>query len=120
MAGYTIPVGARAEIKPVVGVRYASADLKRFTETGGPSPQGDLAKTVNRTRLQAGIEAAAQVNLGDLTLTPRNGRKQTDCLLRMDTHEMSNAWRDAEVAAVDIGERAAPDGRRPRCACKSV
>ena len=58
-------------IKPVVGLRYSSAKLKAFTETGGSTPLIGIASTVERTRVYAGLEGNATIDLESVTLTPR-------------------------------------------------
>ncbi|MBK8630391.1 MAG: autotransporter domain-containing protein [Sphingomonadales bacterium] len=70
-AGYTVPLGKAASVELVSGVRHTSANLKAFTETGGPSPLLGRDQTVTRTRVYGGIEAEAGFDLGGLTLTPR-------------------------------------------------
>jgi uncharacterized membrane protein len=70
-AGYTVALGKSASVELVGGVRHVSADLKTFTETGGPSPLMGRDQTVHRTRAFAGIEAQAGIALGGVTLTPR-------------------------------------------------
>ena len=70
-AGYTVPLGKAASVELVSGVRHTSANLKAFTETGGPSPLLGRGQTVTRTRVYGGIEAEAGFDLGGLTLTPR-------------------------------------------------
>ncbi len=70
-AGYTVPLGKAASVELVSGVRHTSANLKAFTETGGPSPLLGRDQTVTRTRVYGGTEAEAGLDLGGLTLTPR-------------------------------------------------
>jgi uncharacterized membrane protein len=70
-AGYTVPLGESASVELVGGVRHTAANLKAFTETGGPSPLLGRDQTVHRTRAYAGIEAQAGIVLGSVTLTPR-------------------------------------------------
>ena len=70
-AGYTVPLGKTASVELVGGVRHVSANLKAFTESGGPSPLLGRDQTVHRTRAYAGIEAQAGIALGSVTLTPR-------------------------------------------------
>ncbi|MEQ1509555.1 MAG: autotransporter domain-containing protein [Sphingopyxis sp.] len=69
--GYTVPLGTSASISPHAGIRHVSANLDRFTEVGGPSPLLGRDQTVTRTRLYAGIEAEAGIDLGGATLTSR-------------------------------------------------
>jgi hypothetical protein len=69
--GYTVPLGKSASVELVGGVRHTSAKLYRFTEVGGPSPLIGLNQTVTRTRVYAGIEAQAGIDLGGINLTPR-------------------------------------------------
>ncbi|WP_430443804.1 autotransporter domain-containing protein [Sphingorhabdus contaminans] len=70
-AGYALPLGKDASLTPHIGIRHTSAKLKGFAETGGPTPLLGLSQTVDRTRLYAGLEAKAGIDLGNLTLTPR-------------------------------------------------
>jgi len=70
-AGYAVALGQGASLTPHVGIRHTSAKLKRFTETGGPTPLLGLSQTVDRTRFYAGLEAKAGIDLGGVTLTPR-------------------------------------------------
>lgn len=70
-AGYAIPLGKDASLTPHIGIRHTSAKLKGFTEVGGPTPLIGLSQTVERTRLYAGLETKADIDLGGLTLTPR-------------------------------------------------
>ncbi len=70
-AGYAVALGKHASLTPHVGVRHTSAKLKGFTEVGGPTPLLGLSQTTDRTRLYAGLEAKAGIDLGGLTLTPR-------------------------------------------------
>lgn len=70
-AGYAVPLGEDASLTPHIGIRHTSAKLKRFTEVGGPTPLLGLSQTVDRTRIYAGLEAKADIDLGGLTLTPR-------------------------------------------------
>jgi outer membrane autotransporter protein len=58
-------------VELVGGVRHVSANLNAFTEMGGPSPLLGWDQTVTRTRVYAGIEAQAGIDLGGITLTPR-------------------------------------------------
>ena len=69
-AGYDIDLGA-ISVRPVIGVRYGSANLERFSESGGPSPLNGLAKTVTRTRTFLGVEGQGAFKLATATLTPR-------------------------------------------------
>ncbi len=69
-AGYGFDVDA-TRVTLVAGVRHSSAKLNAFTETGGPTPLSGLARTVSRTRVYGGVEVAARLNLGGITLTPR-------------------------------------------------
>lgn len=70
-AGYAVSLGKDASLTLHIGVRHISAKLKGFTEAGGPTPLLGLSQTVDRTRLYAGLDAKAGVDLGDVTLTPR-------------------------------------------------
>ncbi|WP_373472325.1 autotransporter domain-containing protein [Sphingorhabdus lacus] len=70
-AGYAVSLGKDASLTPHIGIRHTSAKLKRFTETGGPTPLLGLSQTVDRTRFYAGLEAKAGIDLGGVTLTPR-------------------------------------------------
>lgn len=70
-AGYAVPLGRNASVELVGGVRHVSANLKAFTESGGPSPLQGRDQTVHRTRAYGGIEAQAGIALGSVTLTPR-------------------------------------------------
>lgn len=70
-AGYAVPLGKRASAALIGGVRHISAELGRFTETGGPTPLAGIAQTVSRTRLFAGVEAQAGLDAGGVTITPR-------------------------------------------------
>jgi uncharacterized protein with beta-barrel porin domain len=70
-AGYTVPLSDRLHADLVAGVRHSSANLDRFSETGGPTPLAGLDQTVNRTRIYAGLELEAEVNIGGVALTPR-------------------------------------------------
>lgn len=69
--GYAVALGKETSLTPHVGIRHTSAKLKRFTETGGPTPLLGLSQTVDRTRFYAGLEAKAGIDLGGVTLTPR-------------------------------------------------
>lgn len=69
--GYAVALSKSANLTPHVGIRHTSAKLKRFAEVGGPTPLLGLSQTVNRTRMYAGLEAKAGIDLGGLTLTPR-------------------------------------------------
>jgi hypothetical protein len=70
-AGFAVPLGKDASLTPHVGIRHISAKLKGFTETGGTTPLLGLSQTTDRTRLYAGLEAKAGIDLSGLTLTPR-------------------------------------------------
>ena len=69
-AGYSVALGKSATFAPHVGIRHVSASLDRFTEAGGPSPLIGLDDKVHRTRIYAGLEAKAGIDLGNVTLTP--------------------------------------------------
>lgn len=70
-AGYAVALGKDASLTPHIGIRHTSAKLKRFTEVGGPTLLLGLSQTTDRTRVYAGLEAKAGIDLGGLTLTPR-------------------------------------------------
>lgn len=70
-ARYLVPLGKDAQVGLVSGIRHSSAKLHAFTEAGGSSPLTGLERTVSRTRLFAGLEGEAVLNLGSVELTPR-------------------------------------------------
>ncbi len=70
-AGYTVALGDAASVELVTGVRHVAARLASFAEEGGDSPLAGLGTDVSRTRIYAGIEGEAALDLGGLTLTPR-------------------------------------------------
>lgn len=70
-ASYAVPLGKTASATLVTGVRHVSANLADFAETGGPTPLLGRDDDVSRTRIYAGIEGQAKVDLGGVSITPR-------------------------------------------------
>jgi uncharacterized protein YhjY with autotransporter beta-barrel domain/phospholipase/lecithinase/hemolysin len=69
-AGFLMPMGG-VQIGPVVGLRYARAEIDAFTETGDPV----LTLNVGEQRLSsllgsAGVEARASVDAGGISVQP--------------------------------------------------
>jgi outer membrane autotransporter protein len=69
-AGYLMPFGG-LNIGPVVGLRYARAELDAYTETGDPVLTLTVSdQSLNTLTGSAGIEARGTFNQGGITLQP--------------------------------------------------
>jgi uncharacterized protein YhjY with autotransporter beta-barrel domain/phospholipase/lecithinase/hemolysin len=69
-AGYLMPLG-NLNIGPVVGLRYARAELDAYTETGDPVLTLNVDdQSLNSLTGSAGVEARGTYNLNDVTLQP--------------------------------------------------